>query len=186
VINTHRTGAAPAKWRTAVLPAGAVIMLLVAGCSAADPAGQATGPATAPGLARLVAPKGSVPEQWSLVRASGHLHDITLAVPACRPIARITVRESETRAMITIYADAGRPCSGHARQRTVFLTQPISCQRSVLDGATGRPPQLAIGADTASVTFACPAGTPLASSRINLSRIRFALPRRRPSASLKR
>jgi len=43
-------------------------MLLVAGCSAADPAGQATGPAPAPGLARLVAPKGSVPEQWSLVR----------------------------------------------------------------------------------------------------------------------
>jgi hypothetical protein len=158
VIIPHRAEAAPAKWRTAVLPAGAAALLLVAGCSAAAPAGPGTNPATAPGSARVVAPESSAPQQWRLVRASGHLHDITLAVPACNRIARIAIHESKTRAVITVYADAGRACTWQdASQRTVFLTQPINCERSVIDGATSRPPEFASDADTASVTFACPA-----------------------------
>jgi hypothetical protein len=150
--------AAPANWRTAVLLAGAAALLLVAGCSSAAPAGTGANPAAAPGAARVVAPKTSVPVPWRLVRASGHLHDITLAVPACRRIARIAVHEPKTRAVITVYADAGRACTCQdASQRTVFLMQPINCELSVFDGATSRPPEFASGADTASVTFACPA-----------------------------
>lgn len=158
MIIPHRAEAAPAKWRTAVLPAGAAALLFVAGCSTAAPAGPGTNPAAASSSVRVVAPKSSVPQQWRLVRASGHLYDITLAVPACKRIARIAIHESKTRAVITVYADAGRACTWQdASQRTVILTQPINCERGVIDGATSRPPEFASDADTASVTFACPA-----------------------------
>lgn len=158
MIIPHRAEAAPAKRRTAVLPAGAAAMLLVAGCSITAPAGHGANPVAASGSVRAVAPKSSVPQQWRLVRASGHLHEITLAVPACKRIARIAIHESKTRAVITVYADAGRACTWQdASQRTVFLTQPINCERGVIDGATSRPPEFASDADPASVTFACPA-----------------------------
>jgi hypothetical protein len=100
-----------------------------------------------------------VPEPWRLVRASADLHAITLAVPGCRRIARITARESSTQAVITVYADPpGTTCDGqHTGQRTVSLAQPVNCERIVVDGSTGRPPALAEHVDAASVTFACPA-----------------------------
>jgi hypothetical protein len=158
VIIPHSAEAAPAKWRTAVLPAGAAALLLAAGCSTAAPAGPGANPAAASGSVQAAAPESSAPQQWRLVRASGHLHDITLAVPACKHIARIAIHESKTRAVITVYADTGRACTWQAAsQRTVFLTQPVNCERRVIDGATSRPPEFASDADTASVTFACPA-----------------------------
>jgi hypothetical protein len=154
----HWVLAAPAQWRTAVLLAGAAALPFAAGCSGATSAGSGTSPGAGPGTAASAARRSPAPLQWRLVRASGHLHDITVAVPACQRIARIAVRESRTRAVITVYAHTGQACSWRdVHQRTVYLARPISCQRTAIDGATGRAPEFARHADTASVTFACPA-----------------------------
>ncbi|HEY1699046.1 MAG TPA: hypothetical protein VGG75_04940 [Trebonia sp.] len=131
--------------------------LLAVGCGVGSPAAS---PAAKPVSVRATASAKAVPEQWRLVRASADLRAITLAVPACRRVAQITARESSTLAVITVYADPGTTCGWQPTgQRTVSLAQPISCERIVVDGSTGRPPALAEHADAASVTFACPASS---------------------------
>jgi hypothetical protein len=152
-----------ANWRKLALPAWAAVALLLAGCATAAGTTLGTNPAAAPSSARVAALAGLVPEQWRLVRASGNLREITFAVPTCRRIARIAVSESSTRAVITVYADAGPACSWqYTGLHTVSLAQPISCERLIFDGATKRPPEFAAHADIASVTFACPAHLPTA------------------------
>lgn len=144
------------NWKNAVLTAGAAALLL-AGCAAAPHAGAGTSASAATAHARP-APKNPVTQQWRLVRASASLEEITLAVPGCRRVTRIAVQESSTHAVITVYA-AGRPACGwqSTTLHTAFLSQQINCKRSLVDGATGQPPEFAADADTASVTFACPA-----------------------------
>jgi hypothetical protein len=147
------------NWRSAVLAAAAATLLL-AGCAAAPQAGNRTSASSAAADART-APKNPVPQQWRLVRASPSLLQITLAVPTCRRVTRIAVQESSTRAVITVYAADGPVCGWQrATLHTAFLTEQISCERGLVDGATGQHPEFAADADTASVTFACPANVP--------------------------
>jgi hypothetical protein len=131
---------------------------LAVGCGTGSPGAS---PAAKPVSVRETSPDKAVPEQWRLVRASADLHVITLAVPSCRHVTQITARESSTRAVITVYADPPETTCDwqHTGQRAVSLAQPISCERIVVDGTSGRPPALAEDADAASVTFACPASS---------------------------
>jgi len=147
-----------ANWRKLALPAWAAAVLLLTGCATAARATLRPDPAATPSSVRVGTPEGRAPEQWRLVRASQNLREITFAVPTCRRIAEIAVHESRTRAVITVYADAGPPCSRqYTGLHTAFLPQPISCERLLFDGATNQHPVFAAHADIASVTFACPA-----------------------------